>query len=60
MHVHTFNRYMFVASVPESVAPPCDRLNLVVRPNVLSGGSSYTFRLSAADTVALTTGKLGL
>lgn len=33
------------------------RSNLVVRPNVLSGGSSYTFRLSAMDTLSLTTGE---
>ncbi len=33
-----------------------DRSNLVIRPNALSGGSSYTFRLSAMDTGSLKTG----
>lgn len=34
------------------------RINLVARPNVLAGGSSYTFRLSAVDSVSLETGKI--
>ena len=33
------------------------RLNLVIRPNVLRGGSAYTFRLSAVDTGSLKTGE---
>ncbi|CAM9093541.1 unnamed protein product, partial [Hapterophycus canaliculatus] len=31
-------------------------LNLVVRPNVLTGGSTYTFRLSATDVTSQATG----
>lgn len=32
------------------------RANLVVRPGMLTGGSSYVFRLSATDTVLQTAG----
>lgn len=39
---------------------PRHRLNLVVRPNVLAGGSTYTFRLSATDVTSQATGALNM
>eukprot|EP00903_Cladosiphon_okamuranus_P012876 g12026.t1 len=37
-------------------ASPRTGVNLVIRANILTGGSTYTFRLSAVDTVSLAKG----
>ena len=50
----------FLANVSiqsDSSGSPTCRPNLVIRPNVLTGGSTYTFRLSATDSVSLATGR---